>query len=138
MGSDSPLSARMDAQLRLGGIPIERVDRTQFFSDLHALELRLAIIDDRFERLASRPDDAFQAFRRDTIVRLRSLAGRAGALEAEGALDPHRRRHVAALLTVVRQRVAQLDAQHGRYRDRRPRRRDGPRAGAPRHPSATR
>lgn len=126
MGSDSPLSDRMDAQLRRGGIPIDRIDRTQFFADVHALELRLAIIDDRFDRLASRPDDAYQAFRLDTVTRLRSLADRAGALDAAGVLEPHRRRHVAAVLMVLRRRIAQLDERHARHRDRRARRRDGP------------
>src|SRR4030095_7720719 len=45
MGSDSPLSARMDAQLRAAGIPADQIDRPQFFADVQALELRLAIID---------------------------------------------------------------------------------------------
>jgi hypothetical protein len=31
----------MDAQLRRGGDPIDRVGRVQFFADRHALELRL-------------------------------------------------------------------------------------------------
>lgn len=126
MGSDSPLSARMDAQLRAAGIPVEHIDRPQFFADVQALELRLAIIDDRFDRLAARPDDDYQAFRRDTLTRMRSLADRAGSLEAAGQLDAHRRRHVAALLTMVRRRMAQLDERHALRRDRRERRRDGP------------
>ncbi|WP_136709628.1 hypothetical protein [Agromyces sp. H66] len=131
MGSDSPLSARMEAHLRAAGVPDARVDRPQFFADVQALELRLAIIDDRFERLAARSDDAYRAWRRDTVTRLRSLADRAGALEAAGALDPHRRRHVAAILTLLRQRIVQLDERHARYRDRRGRgrARDGPRHG---------
>lgn len=127
MGSDSPLSARMDAQLGAAGIPVDHIDRPQFFADVQALELRLAIIDDRFERLAARPDDAYQDWRRDTVIRLRSIAGRAGVLEAAGALETHRKRHVAALLTVLSHRLAQLDERHARYRDRRARRRDGPR-----------
>lgn len=126
MGSDSPLSARVHAALRTGGIPADRIDRAQFFDDVQALELRLAIIDDRFERLAARPDDAYQAWRRDTVARVRSLADRAGALDAGGALDPHRRRHVVALLTLLRRRIVQLDERHARYGDRRARRRDGP------------
>lgn len=126
MGSDSPLSARMDAQLRSAGISVDHIDRPQFYADVQALELRLAIIDDRFDRLAARPDDAYQAWRRDTVTRLRSLADRAGVLDAAGALEPHRRRHVVALLTVLRRRIAQLDERHARYGDRRARRRDGP------------
>lgn len=55
MGSDSPLSARMEAHLRSASVPSVQVDRPQFFADVQALELRLAIIDDRFERLAARP-----------------------------------------------------------------------------------
>lgn len=137
MGSDSPLSARMDAQLRATGIPVEHIDRQQFFADVQALELRLAIIDDRFERLAARPDDAYQTWRRDTVTRLRSLADRAGALEAHGALDTHQRRRVAALLTVLRRRVHGLDAAHAKFRDRRVRRRDGPIPRARRHPAVT-
>ncbi|RZS64530.1 hypothetical protein EV187_2917 [Agromyces ramosus] len=126
MGSDSPLTARLDAQLRADGIPVDHIDRLQFFADVQALELRLAIIDDRFDRLAARPDDAYQAWRRDTVIRLRSIADRAGALDAGGALEPHRRRHVVALLTVLRRRIVQLDERHARHRDRRARRRDGP------------
>lgn len=135
MGSDSPLSARMDAQLRAGGIPIDHIDRPQFFADVQALELRLAIIDDRFDRLAARPDDAYQAWRRDTMTRLRSIADRAGALDAGGELEPHRRRHVVALLTVLRRRIVQLDERHARYGDRRARRRDGPVQGGTPHVS---
>jgi hypothetical protein len=116
----------MDAQLRAAGIPVDHIDRPQFFADVQALELRLAIIDDRFERLAARPDDAYQTWRRDTVTRLRSVADRAGALDAGGELEPHRRRHVWALLTVLRRRIVQLDERHVRYGDRRARRRDGP------------
>ncbi len=128
MGSDSPLSARMHAALRGIGVYADRIDRTQFLADVQALELRLAIIDDRFDRLAARPDDAYREFRRDTLTRMRSVAERAGALEAAGQLDPQRRRHVAAVLTVVQRRMAQMDARHALHRDRRARRRDGPRA----------
>jgi hypothetical protein len=124
MGSDSPLSARLDAHLRAAA-PADHVDRTQFFADVRALELRLAIIDDRFDRLAARPDDAYRDWRRDTVTRLRSVADRAGVLDANGILETHQRRHVAAILTVLRRRIAQLDARHGTYRDRRGR--DGPR-----------
>lgn len=94
-------------------------DREQFFADLQELELRIAIIDDRFERLAARPDDEFQAFRRDTLTRMRSVAVRARALEVAGQLVVERRRHVAAVLTLVRRRVTQLDAQHATHGDRR-------------------
>lgn len=125
MGSDSPLSARLDAHLRANGIPVDKVDRPQFFADVRALELRLAIIDDRFDRLAARPDDAYQDWRRDTVTRLRSVADRASLLEAHRLLETHQRRHVAAMLTVLRRRIAQLDARHANYRDWRGR--DGPR-----------
>lgn len=127
MGSDSPLSARMEARLRAAGVPAARVDRPQFVADVQALELRLAIIDDRFDRLAARPDDAYRAWRRDTVSRLRSVAERAGTLEAAGTMEPHRRRHVAAVLTLLRRRIVQLDERHAMYRDRRGRARDGPR-----------
>jgi hypothetical protein len=118
----------MDAQLRAAGIPVDHIDRPQFFADVQALELRLAIIDDRFERLAARPDDAYQAWRRDTVTRLRSDADRAGPLVAHDALESHLRRRVAALLTVLRRRIHGLDAAHAKFRDRRVRRRDGPMA----------
>ena len=127
MGSDSPLTARMDAKLHAAAIPVDHIDRPQFFADVQALELRLAIIDDRFERLAARPDDAYQTWRRDTVTRLRSVADRAGALEAHGVLDTHQRRRVAALLTVLRRRIHGLDEAHAKFRDRR---RDGPSASA--------
>ncbi|MGR0319434.1 hypothetical protein [Agromyces sp. ZXT2-3] len=126
MGSDSPLSARMHAALQGNGINGDHIDRTAFLADVQALELRLAIIDDRFDRLAARPDDAYRDFRRDTLARMRSVADRAGALEAAGQLDPNRRRHVAAVLTVLQRRMAQMDARHAMHRDRRARRRDGP------------
>ncbi|MEV1131840.1 hypothetical protein [Agromyces sp. NPDC049794] len=131
MGSDSPLSARMEAHLPSAGIPAARVDRQQFFADVQALELRLAIIDDRFERLAARPEDAYRAWRRDTVSRLRSVADRAGALEAASTLEPYRRLHVAAVLTVLRRRIVQLDERHARYRDRWGRPRDGPHCAMP-------
>lgn len=137
MGSDSPLSTRMDAQLRAAGAAVEHIDRPQFFADVQALELRLAIIDDRFERLASRPDDLYQTWRRDTVTRLRSIADRAGALEAHGVLDAHQHRRVAALLTVLRRRIHRLDEFHARFRDRRARRRDGPRPRDLRRPAMT-
>jgi hypothetical protein len=123
----------MDARLSASGGPFDQIDRPQFFADVKALELRLAIIDDRFERLASRPDDAYQTWRRDTVTRLRSLAIRAGALEAHAAIEAHHRRRVAALLTVLRRRIAQLDERHARHRDRRDRRRDGPLVGGVDH-----
>ncbi|MFF2371649.1 hypothetical protein [Agromyces sp. NPDC058110] len=152
MGFDSPITAGMHVPLEhtdrgprtthsnsgLPGGPGARIgargmlsaaDREQFFADVQALELRLAIIDDRFERLAARPDDAFQAFRRDTLTRMRSVAERARALEVAGHLAVERRRHVAAVLTLVRRRVAQLDMQHASHGDRRARRRDGPSVG---------
>lgn len=101
-------------------------EREQFFADLQALELRIAIIDDRFERLAARPDDEFQAFRRDTLTRMQSVAARARALEVAALLTVERRRHVAAVLTLVRRRVTQLDAQHATHGDRRARGSSGP------------
>jgi hypothetical protein len=94
-------------------------DRSQFSADVRALELRLAILDDRFERLAARPDDAYQAWRRDTMSRLRSVAGRAAVLDVSGVLEPHQRRHVAAVIIVLRRRIAQLDTRHATYGDRR-------------------
>lgn len=130
MGSDSPLSGRMDAYQRDSDSPLDHIDRAQFAADVRALELRLAIIDDRFERLASRPHDAYQDWRRDTVTRLRSVADRAGLLEGRGALDQHQHRHVAAVLTVLRRRLTQLDERHATHGDGRARRRDGPCVGA--------
>lgn len=128
MGSDSPLDTRMEAAMRAAGVPdltensanaADHIDRQQFRIDVQALELRVAIIDDRFDRLAARPDDAYQEWRRDTVRRLRSVASRASQLEQAGALDESHRRRIAATLTVLRQRIAQLDLRHATYRDRR-------------------
>ena len=95
------------------------IDRPRFFADINDLELRLAIIDDRFERLASRSDDAYQGWRRDTVTKARELALRARALEDAGDLAVHHRRRVAALLVTLRSRVGALDARHAAFMDRR-------------------
>ncbi|WP_395245548.1 hypothetical protein ACGGZK_06965 [Agromyces sp. MMS24-K17] len=91
------------------------VDRPAFFDDLRALELRLAIIDDRHDRLARRSDPAYQAWRRDTVGRVQSLAARAARLQAAGDLPAHHVRRVAAVLATLRNRVAGLDAAHAEY-----------------------
>lgn len=96
-------------------------ERARFFADVNDLELRLAIIDDRFDRLASRPDEAFQSFRVDTLGRMRSIALRAREFEQGEALEPHHRRRVAALLVAIRHRVGALEAHHARFLERRPR-----------------
>ncbi|GAA1814495.1 hypothetical protein [Agromyces neolithicus] len=83
MGLDSHLSAAMAHHLRSTGTPPappaakHHVDRPTFFADVKALELRLAIIDDRFERLACRPEEVYQDWRRDTVTKIRALAVRA-------------------------------------------------------------
>lgn len=125
MGSDTPLGVRIEAALRATDVPgsaatpADHIDRQQFRIDVQALELRIAIIDDRFARLAARPDDLYHEWRRDTVRRLRSVADRASVLEHAGALDASLRRRVAATLMVLKHRIAQLDARHALYPDRR-------------------
>ena len=115
MGFDSLSSI----QLGSAAGALSGADRVRFADDVNQLELRLAIIDDRFERLASRPDDAYRAFRRDTLARLRDLAARAHLLETERKIGPGERRRVAALLVALRARVVALDARHDELGDRR-------------------
>lgn len=91
------------------------VDRAGFFDDLRALELRLAIIDDRHDRLARRAEAAYQTWRRDTVARLQSLAARAGRLQAADDLPAHHARRVGAVLSSVRGRVESLDVAHAEY-----------------------
>ncbi|UOQ88067.1 hypothetical protein MUN74_12270 [Agromyces endophyticus] len=97
-----------------------RLDQAKFTTDVKDLELRLAIIDDRFERLATRPEDLYDDWRRDTVGRIRALAQQARRLEESGALEPHLRDRVAALLLTLRHRLGALDARrtalhpHGR------------------------
>src|SRR5688572_7077750 len=99
--------------------PEHVVDRPRFFADVNQLELRLAIIDDRFDRLASRSDEIYQDWRRDTVTKARELALRARALEDVGGLESHHRRRVAALLVTIRARVVALDARRTVLMDRR-------------------
>ena len=65
-----------------------RADRARLLDDVQDLELRLAIIDDRFERLAARPDDQYRGWRADLVGRIRTTATRAAGLDARGALEP--------------------------------------------------
>ncbi|GAA1789459.1 hypothetical protein [Agromyces lapidis] len=97
----------------------DRLERTRFLSDVKELELRLAIFDDRFERLAARPDEPYQAWRRDLVGRIRSLAQKAADLEAAALLEPHHRDRVAALLLTLRHRLEALDARHAALFERR-------------------
>ncbi|MFD5864751.1 hypothetical protein ACFWGP_07365 [Agromyces sp. NPDC127015] len=96
-----------------------RADLTRFAADVKGLELRLALIDDRFERLASRPDELYQDWRRDLVGRIRSLAQKAAVLEAADDLEPHHRDRVAALLLTIRHRLGALDARHAARQGRR-------------------
>lgn len=95
-----------------------RLAHARFAADVEELELRLAIIDDRFDRLAARPDELYQSWRRDLVGRIRSLAQKAGDLEAAESLEPHRRDRVAALLLTLRHRLGALDARHAALRER--------------------
>ncbi|MFE6965517.1 hypothetical protein ACFVAJ_10400 [Agromyces sp. NPDC057679] len=104
---------------RLATAARERLEHSRFFADVNELELRLAIIDDRFERLAARPDEPYQAWRRDLVGRIRSLAQKAGDLEAALVLESHHRDRVAALLLTLRHRLGVLDARHAALLDRR-------------------
>ncbi|GAA1939127.1 hypothetical protein GCM10009717_01880 [Agromyces allii] len=118
---DSYLSPAMAQQLRAAGVSRHQVDRTAFFADVAALELRLAIIDDRFERLACRPDGPYQDWRRDTLTKVRAIASRARVLEEARDLEAHHRRRVAALLMAMSRRLESLDVRHAAFGDRRAR-----------------
>ncbi|MFB9308627.1 hypothetical protein BJY17_001906 [Agromyces hippuratus] len=98
----SPLLTRHDEELM-------HIERARFFADLNDLELRLAVIDVRFERFATLSDENFQSWRRDTASKARSLATRAHSFEDVGRLEPHHRRRVAAVLVTIRSRVGALD-----------------------------
>lgn len=128
MGSDSHLAATTTAArtaraaINLGLSSAARnEDRAPLLDDINALELRLALIDDRFERLAGRGDDQYQAWRRDTVTKTRDLAVRARAHEVDGLIEAHHRRRVAALLVTIRARIVALDERRAALRDRRPR-----------------
>ncbi|WP_022888589.1 hypothetical protein [Agromyces italicus] len=116
----SPTAAELVATAaRLAATPRHRADVARFIADVESLELRLAIIDDRFERFASRPDEDYRVWRRDLVGRLRSLAAKAGELEAAGALEPRHRDRVAALLLTLRHRLGAVDARRSALRRRR-------------------
>lgn len=100
------------ASARLEAAAHRRLEHARFFADVKELELSLAIIDDRFDRLAARPDEHYQDWRRDLVGRIRSIAQKAGELEAADALEPHHRDRVAALLLTLRHRLGALDARH--------------------------
>lgn len=117
MGFDSPAALAGTDLSSAGGVTAG--DRARFADETNQLELRLAIIDARFDRLASRPDDAYRAFRRDTLARARDLAARAHVLESAGLIGPSERRRVAALLVTLRARVVALDRRHDEFGDRR-------------------
>ncbi|GAA1511106.1 hypothetical protein BJ978_001556 [Agromyces terreus] len=93
-------------------------ERDRFLADLGDLELRLAIIDDRFERLASRPAAMFRSFRDDTVNRVRAIASRAAQLERRGVLTPQHRSRAAALCIALKHRVGCLDARHAQHHPR--------------------
>ena len=126
MGFDPSITlatSHVDAgsSIDLGGAAVEvgPADRARFADETNQLELRLAIIDARFDRLASRPDDAYRAFRRDTLARARDLAARAHLLETARQIGSGERRRVAALLVTLRSRVVALDQRHDELGDRR-------------------
>ncbi|MFF2494192.1 hypothetical protein [Agromyces sp. NPDC058064] len=115
-----PSSAELGAtSARLAAAARIRLEHSRFFAEVKELELRLAIIDDRFERLAARPDEPYQAWRRDLVARIRSLAAKAGDLEAALLLEAHHRDRVAALLLTLRHRLGVLDARHRALHERR-------------------
>lgn len=116
----TPCTARTARDLGIDGAA-QGALRTRLLADINALELRLAIIDDRFERLAARGDDQYQAWRRDTVTKTRDLAVRARVLEVDGLIEAHHRRRVAAVLVTIRARLAALDERRVALRDRRPR-----------------
>ncbi|BDZ64116.1 hypothetical protein [Agromyces mangrovi Wang et al. 2018] len=128
MSSDSHHDLAADAdRRRVPGAPLPRGIRDQFFADVQEHELWLLVLDDRLDRLAARPEQAFQTFRHDTVLCVQTLAAQASTLDAAGALDPHQRRRVAALLTVMRRRIALLDERRAqRQRGTGRRARDGP------------
>ena len=139
MGADSHLAATTTGTARAACAAINlgfsraarNADRARLLDDINALELRLALIDDRFERLASRGDDQYQAWRRDTVTKTRDLAVRARTLEVDGLIEAHHRRRVAALLVTIRARIVALDERRVALRDRRPRGATSVRGSAP-------
>ncbi|UOE42902.1 hypothetical protein [Agromyces larvae] len=98
--------------------PVLAAERRRLHADVQALELRVAIIDDRFDRLACRPDGPYREWRRDTVDRADALAGRAKRLAAAGALTVGDRSRAGALLVALRERIARLDARHAAYERR--------------------
>ena len=122
MASDSYLAALAARHLGIDDPAEQAIERARFFANINDLELRLAIIDDRFERLASRGDEHYQDWRRDTVTKARDLAIRARSLEDASRLEEHHRRHVAAVLVTIRARVVALDARRSALLDRRSRR----------------
>jgi hypothetical protein len=85
------------------------LERRRFVADLNALELRLAIIDDRFERLAARPERDYREWRADTVARMRALAEQAGRLQRAASLQASQRDRVAAVLATLRHRLAAIE-----------------------------
>lgn len=107
--------------LGIGDASERGIQRARFFADLNEFELRIAIIDDRFERFARLSDERFQSWRRDTVSQARDLADRARSLEDAGRLELHHRRRVAAVLVTIRARVGALDARRSELLDGRAR-----------------
>ncbi|MFD1574261.1 hypothetical protein ACFSEO_08965 [Agromyces cerinus subsp. nitratus] len=122
MVSDSYRAALAARHLGIDDPAEQAIERARFFANVNDLELRLAIIDDRFERLASRSDEHYQDWRRDTVTKARDLAIRARSLEDAGRLEAHHRRRVAAVLVTIRARVVALDERRSRLLDRRSKR----------------
>ncbi|QAY72998.1 hypothetical protein ET445_06210 [Agromyces protaetiae] len=91
-------------------------ERRRFLSEIGELELRLAVIDDRFEALARRAGEAYGIWRGDTLGRAQRLASRAAQLERAGCLAPGERQRVAALLVTLRKRIEALDLRHDELR----------------------
>ncbi|WP_394553215.1 hypothetical protein ACDF64_02470 [Agromyces sp. MMS24-JH15] len=88
----------------------DRAAITRFLDDLAALELRLAMVGDRSDRLAGLPARSYDAWRRDTVGQAQGLAARAKELDATGAITADLRRRVGAALVGVRQHVHAIDA----------------------------
>lgn len=85
------------------------IERRRFVADLKALELRLAILDDRFDRLAARPDPQFREWRDDTVARMRMLADRARRLQQVASLSTSQRDRAAAVLATLRHRLGAME-----------------------------
>lgn len=112
----SALETRLAAALPTAAA---RHARARFDADLGTLELRITMIDARFERLACRPAEAYARWRDDTAARMRHVAAHAGELDRDGGLEPEERRRIAAALTTLRHALGRLDRRHAAWTQQR-------------------